>query len=161
MGAWLSWKKWRSCCWWNKWRIVLNTLKGFKDMDLIKEIWDKSLPNFGYVIDLDDGGQCVVVLGGQSIRKAENIRFREAICRRNEQMQEIYGQDVLSDEDKIELARLMKKMYSLCEARIEGLYTRGEQAAFISKLSEMEAAQLEAQVRMLKDCRQFWKEYLC
>ena len=129
-------------------------------MDFIKELWDKSLPNFGYVIDMDNGGQCVIVLGGQSIPKAENIQFRDTICRRNEQMQRIYCQKSLSDEDKRELAKLMEKMFNVCDARKEGIYTREEQAAFIDKLSLREKAQLELQIQMLKDCRFFYRDYV-
>ena len=54
-------------------------------------------------------------------------------------MQKIYRQDSLSVDDKIELAKLMDKMYGICEARQAGIYTRDEQATFIDKLSESEA----------------------
>lgn len=130
------------------------------DLNIIKELWDRSLPNFGYVIDMDDGRQCVVVLGGQDIKKEEKINFHEAIFRRNEQMQQLYRQEVLSVDDKIELAKLMHKMYGICEARQEGIYTRDEQAAFIDKLSKSEKAQLEFQIQMLNDCRSFYRDYV-
>lgn len=129
-------------------------------MNIIKELWDRSLPNFGYVIDMDNGGQCVVVLGGQTIKKTEKLGFREDICRKNEQMQQIYRQDNLSVDDKIELATLMGKMYDLCEARQEGIYNREEQSAFIEKLSKDEKTQLEFQIQMLKDCRSFFFDYI-
>lgn len=129
-------------------------------MNIIKELWDRSLPNFGYVINMDDGRSCVVVLGCQTIKKKEKLDFCEAICRRNEQMQKIYRQDSLSVDDKIELAKLMDKMYGICEARQEGIYTRDEQATFIDKLSESEKAQLEFQIQMLNDCRSFYRDYV-
>lgn len=129
-------------------------------MDCMKEIWDRSLPNFGYVIDKDDGGLYVVVLGGQSIPKSEDSRFLEPICRRNEQMQKIYSQESLSDDDKKELAELMHKMFSICESRMEGLYTREEQESFIDGLSDNERKQLEIQIQMLKDCRSFYHDYI-
>lgn len=130
-------------------------------MDIIKELWDRNLPNFGYVIDMDNGGHCVVVLGEPTPRKkTKNLDFCKDICRINEQMQQIYRQDSLSVDDKIELARLMGKMYDICEARQEGTYYREEQSAFIEKLSKNEKAQLEFQIQMLKDCRSFFFDYI-
>lgn len=129
-------------------------------MDFMKEIWDRSLPNFGYVIEADNGSQYVVVLGGQTIKKGDTRYLREPICRRNEQMQRLYNQEVLSDDHKRELAQLMHKMFSVCECRQEGLYTREEQAAFIEKLSKSEKEQLEHQIQMLKDCRSYYRDYV-
>ena len=129
-------------------------------MNLIRELWDKNLPNFGYVIEMDNGDQYVVVLGGQSIPKGDIRCSCDAIIRRNKQMQQIYRRDTLSDDDKKELARLMRKMYAVCEYREEGRYTREEQSAFIDKLSENEKMQLEEQIQMLKDCRCFYQEYI-
>lgn len=129
-------------------------------MDTITELWDKKLPNFGYVIDLDDGGQCAVVLGGQTVPKAKDCLFRDAICRRNQQMRSIYQQALLSEDDKIELAKLMKKMISICESRIEGIYTRDEQEKFVEGLSESEKSQLDMQIQMLKQCRSYYHDYI-
>ena len=129
-------------------------------MDYIKEIWGGSLPNLGYVIDADDGGQYIVVLGGQSIPKGDTKYIREAISRRNAQMQQLYNQEALSEEHKKDLAQLMKKMLSICECREEGLYTQKEQASFIDNLSENEKKQLAHQIQMLKDCRCFYRDYI-
>jgi hypothetical protein len=128
-------------------------------MDFIKEIWDRSLPNFGYVINMDNGGQWVGVLGGQTIRKGDTSDLVDPISRRNKQMQYIYRQESLSDADKTELTRLLDKMYGICECRKEGLYYRNEQAAFIEKLTKNEKAQLEFQIQMLKTCRSFYPDY--
>ena len=128
-------------------------------MDFKKEIWGRSLPNFGYVIDRDNGGYCVVVLGGQTTKKAENIEFRQTICHRNEQMQEIYHKDALSDDDKKQLVTLLQKMYTLCDTRTEGMYTWNEQETFINGLSEMEKAQLADQIQMHNACRYFYRDY--
>lgn len=129
-------------------------------MDFMKEIWDRSLPNFGYVIKSDNGGLYVVILGGQSIPRGDARQFREAIIRRNEQMQQLYSESHLSLEHKKELARLMQKMYAVCECREDGIYTREEQASFIEKLSSNEKEQLAHQIEMLKDCRSFYRDYL-
>ena len=128
-------------------------------MDFRKEIWGRSLPNFGYVIDMDNGSCCVVVLGGQGTKKSERVEFRESICHRNTQMQQIYHQDALSDEDKKQLVILMQKMYALCDTRKEGLYTWPEQEAFIDGLSVTEKAQLADQINMLNACRKFYPDY--
>lgn len=129
-------------------------------MDFMKEIWDRSLPNFGYVIEADNGGVYVVVLGGQFIPKGEARRFRDVIIRRNEQMQRLYGKETLTVEDKKDLACLMHKMYAVCECREEGIHTREEQAAFIDKLSVDEKKQLAYQIQMLKDCRSYYRDYV-
>lgn len=129
-------------------------------MDVIAEILAKSFPNFGYVIYTDSGGECVAVLGNHSVPKGALLGFREAIVRINRQMQEMYGQASLSAEQKRELAQQMVKMRTICSCRQEGLYTIEEQTAFISKLSPSEKLQLENQVKMLMDCRKFYKEYL-
>ena len=129
-------------------------------MDFKKEIWGKSLPNFGYVIEMDNGNCCVVVLGGQSSEKTEEYAFRDSIYHRNIQMQKIYHKEVLSDDDKKELAVLMQKMYSICDARKEGLYTWEEQSAFIETLSKTGKMQLEDQIQMLNVCREFYREFI-
>ena len=129
-------------------------------MDFMKELWDRSLPNFGYVIEADNGGEYIVVLGGQSIPKGDIRHLREPIVRRNEQMQQLYKQEPLSDDHKIELAKLMHKMHSLCECREEGRYTREEQAKFVDSLRESEKAQLAYQIQMHKDCRSFYRDYI-
>ena len=54
----------------------------------------------------------------------------------------------------------MRKMYALCECREEGLYSREEQSAFIDKLTANEKEQLQKQIQMLKDCREFFREYV-
>lgn len=129
-------------------------------MDFIKEIWGLSLPNFGYVIERDNGKLSFVVLGGQSIEKTTEYRFLSRMIDINTNMQAIYSQDVLTEEDKIELAKLMKKMFIVCDSRIEGFYTKSEQEAFINTLSSTEKAQLEYQINMLKDCRKFHAKYI-
>lgn len=128
-------------------------------MDFKKEIRGRSLPNFGYVIDKDNGGWYTVVLGGQSTRKSKNIEFRESIGYLNEQMQQIYHQDTLSDADKKQLAIMMGKMYALCDTREEGFITWDEQEVFINALTATEKAQLADQIQMHKSCRSFYPDY--
>ena len=128
-------------------------------MELIKEIWERNLPNFGYVIEMDNGKRSVFVLGGQTSRCCGSYESVDFIFDVNEQMELLYEQTVLSDEDKKKLAMLMKRMQSLCESRREGLCTKEEQAAFIEKLSAGEQSQLEKQLQMYKDCRGFYSQY--
>ena len=129
-------------------------------MELIKEIWDKNLPNFGYVIEADNGEQYVVVLGEPFVPKGDIWSLRETIVRRNSQMQQLYRQEHLSDDYKRELANLMHKMHLLCRYREDGRFTKEEQAAFIDGLSKSEKAQLAYQIQMHKDCRTFYREYV-
>lgn len=129
-------------------------------MDFIKEIWDKNLPNFGYVIEADNGQLHVIILGEPFVPKGDVRSLRESILRRSDQMQQLYKQKPLSDDYKKELAHLMDKMHALCRYREEGLFTKAEQAAFIDSLSESEKAQLEYQIQMHKDCRYFYRDYI-
>lgn len=129
-------------------------------MELIKEIWDKNLPNFGYVIEADNGEQYVVVLGEPFVPKSDTWSLREAIIRRNSQMQQLYRQEPLSDDCKRELAKLVHKMHSLCRYREDGLFSKEEQAAFIDGLSKSEKEQLAYQIQMHKECRSFYREYV-
>jgi len=50
-------------------------------------------------------------------------------------------------------------MQSLCDTREEGLYSGNEQKAFIEKLSATEKVQLEKQIQMYKDCREYYSQY--
>lgn len=127
-------------------------------MDIVKEI--SRLPNFGYVFWGDDGREHVAVLGGHSSKKSDVYKWYLSISRTSYAMQKIYKQTELSINDKIELAQLMQKMHSLCETRKVGLFTMDEQEKYLSERSEDELKQIEQQVKMHLDCRNFYKNYI-
>lgn len=127
-------------------------------MDIINEI--RRLPNFGYVFLGDDGKEHIAVLGGYSTPKVETYEYPSNILYISDKMLNIYSQAELSVADKTELATLMKKMYSVCEARQVGLYSGEEQGNYINHLSSNEKAQVSQQVQMHKDCRIFYRDYI-
>ena len=134
--------------------------KGCDYMAEIKDIWEKNLPNFGYVIEMDHGLFRLVVLGGQSCLPADRCHSSREIEKINYQMQDIYHGESLSDEDKEKLAKLMKKMHNLCECREGGLFTVKEQMKFVESLSDGEQEQIKEQVQIHLDCRDFYREYI-
>ena len=127
-------------------------------MDIIKEI--NRLPNFGYVFWGDDGREHVAVLGGHSAQKTDRYAWSDSILRTSDAMQKIYERAELSADDKRELARLMQKMHSLCETRKVGLFTMDEQEKYLNERSEDELKQIEQQVKMHLDCRNFYRDYI-
>ncbi len=127
-------------------------------MDIIKEI--SSLPNFGYVFCGDDGREHIAVLGGHSSQKSDNYEWSDSILRTSDAMQKIYERAELSADDKRELARLMQKMHLLCETRKIGLFTMDEQEKYLDERSEDELKQIEQQVKMHLDCRNFYRDYI-
>lgn len=124
-------------------------------LDIIKEI--NRLPNFGYVFWGDDNREHLAVLGGHSSKKSETYEWAENILNIAYEMQRIYEQSNLSVEDKIKLAKLMQKMHSLCETRKIGLHSINEQEAYLNKLSKSELVQIEQQLKMHLDCRNFYR----
>ena len=71
----------------------------------------------------------------------------------------IYQQPSLVEEDERELAKLMRNMRSVCQARQEGLDTVEEQRRFIDSLSVTEKSQIETQIQMYLDCRKYHFKY--
>ncbi len=125
-------------------------------MDLIKEL--NNLPNFGYVFEKNNR-LCLAILGGQSCQQIDEIQFGQAIIDLNSKMLQLYNKCNLSDEEKISLAKSMKKMYSLCDGRTEGLYSIKDQEQYIASLSDDAREDIALQIRMLKDCRKFYRVY--
>jgi hypothetical protein len=127
-------------------------------MDIYKEI--NILPNFLYTFDGDDGKYHFAILGGHVCPASKTYEFIDATERIQHQMIQLYEHVTLSDEDKTQLAKLMHKMQSVCEKRKVGLNTLSEQKEYIEKLSPNEKAQIEKQVKMYKDCRCFYRDYV-
>lgn len=127
-------------------------------MDIVKEI--SRLPNFGYVFWGDDGRVHIAVLSGHSAKKSDSYEWSDSILRTSSAMQKLYEQTELSVDDKKELARLMQKMYSLCETRKVGLFTMDEQEKYLNERSEDELKQIEQQVKMHLDCGTFYRDYI-
>lgn len=127
-------------------------------MDLVKEIL--RLPNFYYEYLGNDGRVHMAVLGGCSCRTTDKIESREACSEYFCRMELIYEKEKLTDDDKRNLAKYMQRIQTLCDSRREGLHSLKEQADYLNGLQEEETKQLEIQVRMYKDSRQYYRDYI-
>lgn len=128
-------------------------------MDIEKYIKTKS--NYGYVIQRDDGSLITVILGDSSWPVDEYA----PVCDKNihlkyRQMKNLFSQDILSLDNKKDLANLLRSMLSICHKKLKGLCTPAEQIEFVNSLSVKEKAQLIEQIEMRKQCEQYCKDYL-
>ncbi len=118
------------------------------------------LHNLGYVFSGNDGREHLAVLGCHSSPKSESYEWAENIISISYAMQDLYSKTDSSDNDKSKLARLMQKMHSMCETRKIGLFTIDEQEKYLQNRTDSELKQIELQVKMHLDCRNFYREYL-
>ncbi len=129
-------------------------------MDFIKDIYNKSIQKFGYVVKKDNGMDTVVILGVSGVEKIGNYPFESRIYQINQKMQAIYNQEMLSDDDKKALVELMEEMNKFCEPQdYQVLATRYEQEAFVKGLTENESKQLDEQLQMIMDCRNLYPKF--
>ncbi len=129
-------------------------------MDFMKDIYNKNIPKFGYVIEKDNGMPIVIILGVSGVEKIGKSPFENRIYQINKKMQSIYNQKELSNNDKIQLVELMEEMDKFCEPQnYKELATRYEQEAFVNGLTENENKQLGEQLKMLKDCRDLYSKF--
>lgn len=134
--------------------------RGSKIMDFIKDIYNKNIPKFGYVIEKDNGRPIVIILGVSGVEKIGKSPFENRIYQINKKMQSIYNQKELLDNDKIQLVELMAEMNKFCEPQdYKVLATRYEQEAFVNGLTANENKQLDEQLRMLKYCCELYPEF--
>lgn len=134
--------------------------KGCEYMDFIKDIYNKSIPKFGYVIETDNGKSIVVILGVSGVEKLGKYPFEDRIYQINKKMHSIYQKKELSDNDKVQLVELMQEMNKFCEPQnYKILATPHEQEVFVNGLTENEKEQIENQLQMLIACRKFYHEF--
>ena len=129
-------------------------------MDFMRDIFNKSIPRFGYVIEKDNGIDIVVILGVSGVEKIGKYPFEDRIYQINKKMQSIYNQKELSDNDKIQLVELLEEMNKFCEPQdYKVLATGYEQDAFVNRLTANESKQLDEQLQMLNVCRNLYPKF--
>ena len=129
-------------------------------MDFMRDIFNKSIPRFGYVIEKDNGIDIVVILGVSNVEKIGKCPFEDRIYQINKKMQSIYNQKELSDNDKIQLVELLEEMNKFCEPQdYKVLATGYEQEAFVNRLTANESKQLDEQLQMLNFCRNLYPKF--
>lgn len=75
-------------------------------------------------------------------------------------MDELYEHAALSDEDKVNLAKMMIRMRDLCKEKQTELNKSTDQKKYIENLSDGTKEKIEKQVQMYKDCRCFFRDYV-
>ena len=126
----------------------------------MRDIFNKSIPRFGYVIEKDNGIDIVVILGVSNVEKIGKYPFEDRIYQINKKMQSIYNQKELSDNDKIQLVELLEEMNKFCEPQdYKVLATGYEQEAFVNRLTANESKQLDEQLQMLNVCRNLYPKF--
>jgi hypothetical protein len=118
-------------------------------MDLFNEL--DRLPYFFYVL-----GDDYKLLGGQQTKPDKPMSFN-MIYDLWEKMMSTHQNNNLNYEDKVYLAKSMKKMRIWCEGQN---MAREELKDYIVKLSESQKKELEAQIKMYKDAREYHRLYV-
>lgn len=127
-------------------------------MDIVQEILN--LPNYYYEYFGNDEKIHMVILGGQSCRTSDVIENFEICSQYFQQMEEVYEKKELTEDDKKILALNMHKIQRLCDSRKEGIHSLKEQKDYLNKLKGEEVKQLELQVKMYKEARRYYKDYI-
>lgn len=118
-------------------------------MDLFNELY--RLPYFFYVV-----GDEYKLLGGHETKPDNPMTFSR-IYDLWEKMMETYKKEQLSDDDKIYLANSMKKMRLWCEGRN---MKKEELKSYVNGLSPEAQYELETQIQMYKDSRDYYGRYI-
>lgn len=129
-------------------------------MDIIAEI--KKLPNLGYTYtnESEIGYRYkIVILGGNPCPKAETYRFGADIPNILGSIESIYMKKTLSVDDKIGIAKQMKRMLSSCEARTTEIHSIEQQRAYINELSDAQKKEISELVTMYGECYSIYQEY--
>lgn len=125
---------------------------------VLKEL--KQLPNFLYIYwEPCDEKDHMVILGGHScLPKDEHTGIINAMhC--NFEMQEIFEKKVIEESDKYTLVRLMRRMYSICDYRDNGLHSLAQQEEYLNKLNDEQLEEISKQIDMHKFSRSLYKDY--
>ena len=126
-------------------------------MDIIKEL--RFLPTYFYTFEKDNKF-CYALLGGHSDPPITELRTLETLTYLHSKMLNIYESEDLTQEDKIELAKLPRKIHNACVGRFEGRRTLKEQEEYLQTLPEAALEEIKVQIQMYKDAQEYYREYL-
>lgn len=126
-------------------------------MDIIKEL--SNLPTYFYTFEKNNK-LCYALLGGQSDPPITELRTLETLTYLHGRMLDIYELENLTQEDKIELAKLPRKIHNACGGRFEGRRTLKEQEEYLQTLPEEALDEIKNQIQMYKDAREYYRVYL-
>ena len=129
-------------------------------MDIIAEI--KKLPNLGYTYtnESDLGYRYkIVILGGSPCPKVETYRFGADIPDILGKIENIYHKGNFSNDDKIRIAKQMKYMLSICEARTAEIFSIEQQKTYLDALSNAQREEIAELVAMYRECYSIFREY--
>lgn len=126
-------------------------------MDIINEL--NHLPTFFYTFTKDDNF-CYALLGGQAAKPITELLTLNSLTHYHTQMIRLYETHPLSEEYKIELAKLMIHIRNSCTGRFKGRLTLKEQEQYLSTLPKEALHEIEQQIEMYKTARQYYRQYL-
>ena len=128
-----------------------------KVSEIIKEI--NKLPSYLYEY-CDDVGIHRVILGGQSCQKKDEYDNLDFSVRYLRNMEELYQKEILTDEDKVSIAKYMKRIMNQCNYRHSELYSLEQQEVYLSKLNVNSLEEISEQLQMYKTAREYYAEYI-
>ena len=126
-------------------------------MEIIKEL--NQLPTYFYTFEKNDK-LCYALLGGQGDPPITDISSLETLTYLHQKMLSIYELEILTKENKIELAKLPRKIHNACGGRFEGCRTLKEQEEYLQTLPEEALEEIKSQIQMYKDAREYYRAYL-
>ena len=126
-------------------------------MDIIKEL--NNLPTYFYTF-LKNDRICFALLGGQGDPPITELNTLDALTRMHNRMLLIYEHDNLTQDEKIELAKLTRKIHNACGGRFEGCRTLKEQEEYLQTLPQEALVEIKNQIQMYKDAREYYRAYL-
>lgn len=107
-----------------------------------------------------DEGYHRVILGGHSNLKKEeyeNLNGAEYYFNR---MKELYEKENVTDEEKIAIARDMKRIMNICDYRVSKLYKIKQQEEYLNNLDKDSLEEIGNQVQMYIKAREYYGEYV-
>lgn len=125
--------------------------------EIVKKI--NQLPNYLYVFYSDEGCNRVILGGHSSLKKEEyeNLNGAEYYFNR---MKKLYEKDNLTDEEKIAIARDMKRIMNICDYRVSKLYKIKQQEEYLNNLDKDSLEEISNQVQMYTKAREYYGEYV-
>ena len=126
-------------------------------MNIINEL--SHLPTFAYTFEML-GKMHLALLGGQSCLPIDDIKNAPSLIDKNYEMQNIYEKDILDEADKTRLAKLMHQISNLCEGRLENNRTLAQQSDYLNSLSSEALSEIEFQIKMYKEAREYYRQYI-
>lgn len=124
---------------------------------IIKEL--NNLPTYFYSFSKEDK-MCFALLGGHGEPTITKINTLDTLLYLHNQMLCIYENDILTEENKIQLAKYPRKINNACGGRFEDYKTLKQQEIYLRTLSKEALDEISNQIKMYKDAREYYRQYI-